>query len=254
MKSAASPGGNPSYTALDPDKIIVTMDTLSRRIGERFPHSGLFGVAKQLLGLTHRTKERARTIARPLYWLRLANFGLILLIVAGIGGLILSAISYINMSISDSHLIEFVQGVEAGINDLILIGAGLFFLMTWETRLKRKRALKALHELRAIAHVIDMHQLTKDPDHLLNPGSATPSSPVRDMTPHQLSRYLDYCSELLSLTGKLAALYVQDFDDPVVLAATNDIESLTTDLSRKIWQKLMIVHSVYHTVSDDEQG
>jgi hypothetical protein len=58
-----------------------------------------------------------------------------------------------------------------------------------------------------------------------------------------LGRYLDYCSEMLSLVGKLAALYVQKFDDPVALAAVNEVEDLTTGLSRKIWQKIMIINS-----------
>jgi len=39
------------------------------------------------------------------------------------------------------------------------------------------------------------------------------------MTPFELGRYLDYCSEMLSLTGKVAALYAQDLDDPVVVEA-----------------------------------
>ena len=56
-------------------------------------------------------------------------------------------------------------------------------------------------------------------------------------------KYLDYCSEMLSLIGKLAALYVQKFDDPVALAAVNEVEDLTTSLSRKIWQKIMIINS-----------
>ena len=69
----------------------------------------------------------------------------------------------------------------------------------------------------------------------------TDSSPTRRMTQFELGRYLDYCSEMLSLTGKVAALYVQQFDDGVALQAVNEIEDLTTGLSRKIWQKLMIV-------------
>ena len=54
--------------------------------------------------------------------------------------------------------------------------------------------------------------------------------------------YLDYCSEMLSLIGKLAAQYVQKFDDPVVLAAVNEVEAPTTGLSGKIWQKIMILN------------
>ena len=59
----------------------------------------------------------------------------------------------------------------------------------------------------------------------------------------ELIRYLDYCSEMLSLIGKIAALYVQKFDDPVALVAVNEVEELTTSLSRKIWQKIMILNA-----------
>ena len=91
-------------------------------------------------------------------------------------------------------------------------------------------------------HVIDMHQLTKDPSQLINSAEQrTASSPARSLTPFQLTRYLDYCSELLSLVGKLAALYAQSTSDPVVLQAVNDIEQLTNGLSRKIWQKIMML-------------
>ena len=41
-----------------------------------------------------------------------------------------------------------------------------------------------------------------------------------------------------SLIGKVAALYVQKYDDPqVVLSAVDQIEDLTTSLSRKAWQE-----------------
>ena len=63
------------------------------------------------------------------------------------------------------------------------------------------------------------------------------------MTAGELSNYLDYCSEMLAIISKLAALYVQDLDDPQVLGAVNDIQGLTTGLSSKIWQKIVIVNS-----------
>jgi hypothetical protein len=43
---------------------------------------------------------------------------------------------------------------------------------------------------------------------------------------------------LLSVDSKLAALLVQDFTDEVLLGAVNEIETLTTGLSGKIWQKI----------------
>lgn len=48
---------------------------------------------------------------------------------------------------------------------------------------------------------------------------------------------------MLSLLGKISVLYVQRFDDAVALAAVNEVEQLTTGLSRKIWQKLMMIPS-----------
>lgn len=64
------------------------------------------------------------------------------------------------------------------------------------------------------------------------------------MTRFELARYLDYASEMLSLTSKIAALYVQYFDDRVALQAVKQIENLTTGLSRKIWQKVMIIDTL----------
>jgi hypothetical protein len=69
-------------------------------------------------------------------------------------------------------------------------------------------------------------------------------SPSEAMTPLQLSRYLDYCTEMLSLIGKIAALYVQRFDDSSAVAAVSEVEQLTTGLSRKIWQKIMLLNQI----------
>jgi hypothetical protein len=120
----------------------------------------------------------------------------------------------------------------------------IWFLFTLETRLKRRRALDLISELRSIAHVIDMHQLNKDPDRVSPEYEYTASSPKPALTSAQLSRYLDYCSEMLSIVGKLAALCVQDFDDPVTLAAVDELENLCSGLSRKVWQKIMILDRV----------
>jgi hypothetical protein len=61
------------------------------------------------------------------------------------------------------------------------------------------------------------------------------------MTPFELTRYLDYCSEMLALIGNLSALYVRQLDDAVVLDAVDAIESLTAAISQKIWQKIQII-------------
>ena len=83
--------------------------------------------------------------------------------------------------------------------------------------------------------------MTKDPDQAGRSTPPTHASPERTLTPAQLARYLDYCSELLALIGKLAAVLAQHQQDPVVLGAVNEIEALTSNLSRKIWQKITIL-------------
>ena len=225
------------YRSLNPDKTLETIELLNRRIHERFPVAGLGQVCEELLAIATASKQRAEWISKPIHLLRI-SIGTIL--VLGLYALFYS-ISLMDISFKTLDIGEFVQMTEAAINDLVLIGAAIFFLVTIETRIKRVRALDALHELRTIAHVIDMHQLTKDPSKLTQRVIVTPSSPKEAMSAYELIRYLDYCSEMLSLTGKIAALYAQNFRDAVVLSAVNELENLTTSLSRKIWQKIMIV-------------
>ncbi len=139
---------------------------------------------------------------------------------------------------------NFIQALEASISSVVFIGAAIIFFTSWENRIKRRRALKAIHELRALAHIVDMHQLTKDPESYFAPVQSTAAPVKRAMSPFELNRYLDYCSESLALISKIAALYVQGFEDPVLLDAVDDVEDLTAGFSRKIWQKLTILETL----------
>lgn len=226
------------YRSLDSEKIVDTIAILSRRIDERFPESGLGKVCRELLTIAGESQERSVWIAKPNRPLQVITW-LVLIIMAS--GLIV-VLTHTAWPRGGFDLVGLVQGLEAGLNITILFGAAALFLITVDVRIKRTRALKAIHELRALAHVIDMHQLTKDPERLRANGQDTASSPKRTLRAPELIRYLDYCSEMLSLIGKLAALYVQKFDDPVALAAVNEVEELTSGLSRKIWQKIMILN------------
>lgn len=217
-----------NYLALDAAEIVHTIERLRTRIEERFPDAGLGKVCGQLLEIAQKARERADWIARPILAVRIATVVLSVIIVAGL----ILMVTRLRPP-GAFELGQFIQVLEAGINDLVLVGAAIFFLATLESRIKRRRALRALRELRSIAHIIDMHQLTKDPER------TQPAK--REMAAADLARYLDYCSEMLSLTGKVAALYVQNFEDSVALQAVNEIEDLTTGLARKIWQKLTIV-------------
>jgi len=225
---------------LDAEAVARTIDLLCRRVEERFPESGLSRVGRELARIAKQTRERAAAIARPILTVRVAVVLLIVLIATLLAGTLAS----LKKPREPVEALQFIQVLESGINDLVLMGAGIFFLVTLETRIKRRRALAALRELRAVAHIIDMHQLTKDPEWVMARGQESSVLPPRRMTRFELSRYLDYCSEMLSITGKIAALYIQSFDDGVALAAVNEVENLTTGLSRKIWQKLMILYAM----------
>ena len=228
------------YRILNPENIVETIDRLYHRIEERFPASGLGRVCQELQKIAEESASRSRWIECPNLWLRI---GAAAVIGVGLIGIVISII-YMKVPTASITVIDFIQVIESALNDIILISAAIFFLVTVETRIKRARALDALHELRSISHVIDMHQLTKDPAHLSPMMVSTSSSPHKRLTSFELMRYLNYCSELLSLTGKVASIYSQNFRDSVVLATVNDLETLTTGLSRKIWQKIIILQQL----------
>lgn len=224
---------------LNSKKIIDTLNLLHERVKERFPSSGLEKVSVTLQEIAGDLNQKIEKLDRPILWVRFLIITLLMIILLATGTAIYK------VQIPDTfNFSDFIQTLEAGINDIILIGVGIFFLVTLEDRIKRKKALKSLHRLRSIAHVIDMHQLTKDPEKMLKGDILTASSPIITMTPFLLGRYLNYCSEMLSLVSKLAALYLKHLDDPTVLESVTEIEDLTTGLSGKIWQKLNILNII----------
>ncbi|WP_421854404.1 hypothetical protein [Oricola sp.] len=225
------------YRTLDKDKIGKTAARLETRISERFPDSSLRNVAHEIVALSADTGVQADALTKPIVWLRALILAAIAA-AAAIFGLVGTIVSFERIS---TGAFDFVQGLEAFLNTAVFAGVGLYTLVSLEERFKRKRALDGLHALRSIIHIIDMHQLTKDPASLRKGFIPTKSSPLRKLDGPELTRYLDYCSELLSITGKLAALYAQSLNDEVVVDAVNDIENLGTNLSRKIWQKIMLI-------------
>lgn len=235
MTEASSPR---LFVELRPDRIVETGRRLRDRIRERFPEANLGRVADELVEVAQKYAERSAVIRRPNVWLRAAGILGLLLVIA----MIIFGIQAVHPTIEDNWpLREVLAAVEAAVATVVFLSAAVVFAWNLDVRQKRGRCLDAIHEMRAMAHIVDMHQLTKDPDRAVHPGGDTKSSPKRTMTQHELVRYFDYCSEMLSLIGKVAAMYVQGFPDAVALQAVDDIENLTTSLSRKIWQKIMIL-------------
>ena len=245
MTEEASRAG---YRSIDPDQVVDTCVRLRARIDVRFPGRGIGRVCDELVTIARQARERAEQFERPHVGLRVLSAALV---VATLGA---SIAVFVGARLPDQRLAagELVQILEAAINDVVLIGAGVWFLANLERRIKRGRALRAIHELRAVVHIIDLHQLTKDPDRVLGRVPSSGLEPEETLTPFELGRYLDYCTEMLSLAGKVAALYVQRFDDEVALASVNEVETLASGLSHKIWQKIMVLDTLAPLASQNQ--
>ncbi|WP_137112374.1 hypothetical protein [Rhodobacter sp. SY28-1] len=228
------------FRTLDAAKILTTAERLETRIRERFPDRGLAQVASEVSAQARAIRTEVEILTPPIWWLR----GLVAMVVLAGAAVFLWVGSILPLRDVGQDAIGSVEGIEAAINTALLAGLGLVALVRLEARVKRQRVARGLHGLRSIIHVIDMHQLTKDPVTLSPDFTPTETSPARDLTAVEMSRYLDYCSELLALTGKLAALYSQAVPDEGVAQAVTDIELLGSSLSRKIWQKIGLIDAV----------
>lgn len=142
------------------DKLLETVSKIQKQIAARFPASGLAVVAADVVQVTQEAMARARAIRSPNRWMQACLVLLGLIAVGGVVAYVQSRTDETTLWQRTWHFLDEAKGSAA------ILTAATIFVVTSETRMKRKRALKAVHELRAIAHIIDMHQLVKDPDRL----------------------------------------------------------------------------------------
>jgi hypothetical protein len=226
------------------DKLLETVENIRKRIDQRFPDSGLSRIASEIIEITRDSLARAAAISRPNFWLRA---GLAVLLVVAVVGTVVYLRTSDQQIPPRQNLLQFLESTKGAI---AVLSATAIFLITLETRLKRRRALRAMHELRAVAHIIDMHQLSKGPDlgHAIEPIDAAGIP----MDAAGMRRYLRFCTELLAVISKIGQVYVQDFPDPAAQVAVDNFESLTTGLSSKIWQKLMMLERIQSDGKSEE--
>jgi hypothetical protein len=212
------------------------------RIVARFPERHLADVAAAVQSAAEHAAGAGR---RPLHRWLVRWLCTLLAIAVGVGTV--AAIVIVVRDAIDAAggraSFDWLPVIESAVNDVAFAAIASFFLLTVSRRLDRRATVHELHRLRSLAHVIDMHQLTKDPERYLSRPDPTDASVTDTLSAVELGRYLDYCSELLSLVAKVAALYSQETDDALVLDTVSEIENLTTGLSRKIWQKIGLLHS-----------
>jgi len=232
------------HEPLEVDPVRQTVQRLHDRIGARFPERGLRKAAADLLTMVDNVEDGPRSNQSRIRTARLASRLLIAAIL--VATLVAVALAF-HDALTDGDRIasslDVLPLIETTVNDIVFAALAVFFLFSFPERLQRGRTLQLLHQLRSLAHIIDMHQLTKDPEQLRDSFVPTPASQPLEMTRDEMERYLEYCSELLSLVGKTAALCAEESRDAVVLDTVSTIESLTTGMSRKIWQKISMLPS-----------
>ena len=226
------------YERLDPAAVQATVDRLQARITARFPDRNLRHVAEELAGLVRDVDEEETRTRRHEHAARVVSLVAVVLVVG-------ATVFALGMAVRDAvdaaeslRAFEWLPVLESAINDTVFAGIAVWFLVALPGRLQRAATLRRLHRLRSLAHVIDMHQLTKDPERLRPSFRATAQSVEADLDADDLAAYLDYCTELLSLVAKAAALCAEESTDSVVLDTVSTVETVTGGMSTKIWQKI----------------
>jgi hypothetical protein len=225
-------------TKIDSKLLEETLTILNRRIEERFPKSGLGKVCEDINKILNNTNNQIKWIAKPNLIIRMI-LSLIFLI-----GLICLFLLVKSTNFNLPKSLDTIVAISDGIcNVIFVLGVVIFYLVSLENTFKRKRAIKSINRLRSLLHVVDMHQLSKDPNMVNMKKHSTASSPKRVLSKFELFRYLNYCTEAIAIISKISTIYAQEFDDDIVVETVNDIEILSTGLSQKIWQKIIILHN-----------
>ena len=225
------------HEPLEAPAVRETVEELYGRIEARFPQRGLLGVCGDLLLIVDQVQSTSSQAQGRVRLARVVSRVVMALVLGGTAfALVMAARDVVREGLNS--FVDLLPLVETTISDIVYAGIAVFFLWSFPERVQRGQLLNLLHQLRSTAHIIDMHQLTKDPEQLKPSWVPTSKSTKLDMSRDQVERYLDYCSELLSLVGKTAALCAEESRDSLVLETVSTVETLTVGLSRKIWQKI----------------
>ena len=212
---------------LDPARIIETAENLAREVGERLPGSSLAGLAVELAQIAHATNERARQARRPIYAIRVVSLVAVSASLLALWYLV----GHIHTRWVFGTITEVFEAADAGFNLLILLAGALWFLITFENRIKRKKTLMFIEELREFLHVIDVTQLYYTPV-LYNPDPGVARTSVSlDYT------YFLFCTQMLAVIGNLAPLYTRGAADDSIMRAASEVELLANAITDKLLSK-----------------
>ena len=212
---------------LDPAKIVETAENLSRELGERLPGSTLAVLSGELVILARTTEGRVREARKPIYAIRAVSY-----LAIGTTVLFLGLIAHhIHTRWAFSSVTDLFEATDAGFNLLAILGGTLWFFGSFESRIKRRRALASIEELRDFIHVIDINQLYYTP-HLYG------QIAIESLKEQKLDfTYILYCTQLVALIGNLAPLHTRGAAGDSILRAVSDVEQLANAVVSKLQAK-----------------
>jgi hypothetical protein len=169
--ATTSPAGDTVQLAAE--HVGATVAQLERRILARFGERGLTKAARdlgQLVVLVQSEADESRDRLRRTTLITRATG--VVVVIGAVAALGISLRSVVTEGLPNTA--EWVPLVESIVNDLVFAAIAVVFLWFIPERLERRTLLRLLHRLRSLTHVIDMHQLSKDPNR-----SARTTPPLR---------------------------------------------------------------------------
>ncbi len=118
------------FRTLRPDHIVNTIESVLDRIEARFPGSGIGRVCCELLEVGNQAEAFTISLRRPIFAIRVFSW----LLIAGLVALAFAPFFLVDVSLGLSNLGELMQAIEATLNEVVLIGLAILFLVTWERR------------------------------------------------------------------------------------------------------------------------
>src|SRR5690349_15860177 len=121
---------------LDAALIVQTVKRLEARISERFPGSGLASVCRDLVETAQETASHVEALSRPYLGLRAM---IVVVALLGIAAEIYAAsLVHWGSVLQRADAVGLSQGLDSAVNLLLLSFAAIWFVLTLETRLKRR--------------------------------------------------------------------------------------------------------------------
>ena len=119
-----------AYRTSDAHLVLQTLEKLRLRIGERFPQASLGKICADLALLATDTQSRVTELAKPMIWIRV-GVGLVLAAGAGLAAYGIHAIGFKSR---ETEMLSLAGALESAVNLLLVVGAGVFSLITEDRR------------------------------------------------------------------------------------------------------------------------